>query len=87
MLNTLKIQTVLAMWIFSELPQFMSVTVCIRKYNVRLNFYHAFLQVLYMHIVIMYNNIYYNLTYIATASAPYIYGLEKNPNELEYTKQ
>lgn len=51
-----------------------------------MNFYYLFLQVLYMHIVIMYNNIYYNLTYIATASAPYIYGPEKIPNEHEYTK-
>lgn len=51
------------------------------------NTYRIFLQVLCLHIVIMYNNIYYNLTYIATASAPYIYGLEKIPNEHECTKQ
>lgn len=49
--------------------------------------YYVFVQVLRMHIVIMYNNIYYNLTYIATASAPFIYGLEKIPNEHERTKQ
>lgn len=40
-----------------------------------------------MQTVIMYNNVYYNLTSIATASDPCIYDLDKIPNKLEYTKQ
>lgn len=87
-LNRVKSYTqILATWVLCQLPQFVSITLCIWTYEVRLNFYYVFLHLLYMHIVIMYNNIYYNLTYIATASAPYIYGLEIIRNDHQYTKQ